>query len=399
MQNTEAGGTPTVLVVDDNEANLIALRASLEGLHANVICVNSGFEALRELLQRDISVVVLDVQMPGMNGLEVAQAMRTRERTRHVPIIFVTAISRETAWVMKGYETGAVDYLFKPVEPTILAAKVNVFIELWRRGKLLEQRAFELARARAAEEEAKRAAQLEQELMAIVGHDIRSPLTAIAGTGAILRKRFDADAVTARQLDRILASGRRLDELSALLLDYARARTGRGIPVELKIADVAALCREVADEVAYHWPDSRILTTADEALLGCVDAARLRQLLTNLIENAAKHGTEAEVSVTLQRRGCGLELAVHNGGAPISESALARLFEPFARGSDAKSPASPSVGLGLYIVKVIAQAHGGQVTVQSSAEEGTTFRVLLPRALELSAHDGDCPPLQASGQL
>lgn len=372
----------TILVVDDNERNLMAMKATLDSLGHELVCVSSGYDALRELLVRDVALVILDVQMPGMNGLEVAQAMKTRDRSRHVPIIFVTALSRETAWVMKGYETGAVDYLLKPLDPTMLCAKVQVFVELWRRGKQLEENARQLERSRMAELEAQRAAELEQELMAIVAHDIRSPLTTIGGTADILRSRLGADAVAVRGVERIKRSGRRLEELSSLLLDYTRARTGRHIPVRLETVNVAQLCREIADEVRDASGTEVAIDPPHGDVLANVDAKRLRQLIFNLVENAVKHGSSDQpITIRLRCAATGeLELSVHNFGRAIPEENRPRLFEPFSSSSEKTAASSPSVGLGLYIVKVIAQAHGGTVTVTSSDDTGTQFEVTIPGA-------------------
>ena len=128
-----------ILLVDDRKENLLALQALLEAPGLEIITASSGNEALGLMLEYEFAVVILDVQMPGMDGFEVAELMRKSERTRYLPIIFVTAISKDENYVFKGYETGAVDYLFKPLSPVILKSKVHIFLELDRNKKELEK--------------------------------------------------------------------------------------------------------------------------------------------------------------------------------------------------------------------------------------------------------------------
>jgi len=145
-----------VLLVDDQPANLVSLEAILEAEDRELIKANSGPEGLKVLLREDISLVLLDVQMPGMDGFEMAELMRQRKDTQSIPIIFVTAISKEKQYVFKGYQVGAVDYLFKPLDPVILQSKVNFFLQLDRQRRELQQKLKQAQAHRAAYEEAKK---------------------------------------------------------------------------------------------------------------------------------------------------------------------------------------------------------------------------------------------------
>lgn len=145
-----------VLLVDDQPANLVSLEAILEAEDRELIKANSGPEGLKVLLKEDVSLVLLDVQMPGMDGFEMAELMRQRKDTQSIPIIFVTAISKEKQYVFKGYQVGAVDYLFKPLDPVILQSKVNFFLQLDRQRRELQQKLRQAQAHRAAYEEAKK---------------------------------------------------------------------------------------------------------------------------------------------------------------------------------------------------------------------------------------------------
>ncbi|MFL5321323.1 MAG: ATP-binding protein [Myxococcaceae bacterium] len=369
-----------ILVVDDKDENLTAMRAVLEPLDEELVFCSSGAEALRALMFGEFALILLDVQMPEMDGLETAALIRTRERTRHVPIMFVTALARETAWVTQGYAHGAADYLLKPLDPQILIAKVSTFAELWRRGKLLEQRAAEVERARISEREARLSSEFEQQLVGIVSHDIRSPLSAVKATAsALLMDR--RDPAVERGLQRICRGANRIDQLTNLLLDFTRARLGGGIPVAPAPADLREVCRAVVDETVAGHPDRQVQLSFDDGDgMGSWDAARLTQVLTNLVDNASKYGTPGKpIQVTGRLTGETVSISVHNEGDPIKPELLPVLFEPFSRGQQTEATTKLSLGLGLYIVKAIVDAHGGDVGVVSDAVSGTTFTVTLPR--------------------
>ncbi|HET9450573.1 MAG TPA: hybrid sensor histidine kinase/response regulator [Aggregicoccus sp.] len=393
--NAEPLPRARVLVVDDVPSNLFALRAVLEPLGQELVLAHSGDEALKHLLQGDFALIVMDVQMPGLDGLETAALIRARERTRHIPIIFVTALSREAAHVMKGYEQGAVDYLLKPVDPDILRSKVQVFVDLYQRGKLLERQAVELAERRRHEAELMRAAELEQQLVGIVGHDIRNPLNAILATAQTQLAQGALAPAQHKAFERVQRGGERIEQIVALLLDFTRARIGNGLPVVRSEGDLGELVRRVVDEFHAAHPQRALLTELPEkALRGDWDFDRLAQVLANLVDNALKyspaHGT---VRVRLLRgAGSTALLEVHNDGTPIPEALLPQLFEPFRLGEQSDATVKKSLGLGLYIAKEIVRAHAGSISVRSSAPEGTTFRVCLPCAPEERAA---CVPVEA----
>ncbi|WP_244227335.1 hybrid sensor histidine kinase/response regulator [Corallococcus aberystwythensis] len=369
-----------VLLVDDTPSNLLALEGVLEPLGQHVVSVRSGDEALKALLLDEYACVLMDVQMPGLDGLETARLIRTRERTKHLPILFITALSREAAYVTRGYEYGAVDYLLKPVDPNILRAKVSVFVELYLRGEKLRQQALELAERRRVEEELQRATELEQQLVGIVGHDIRTPLAAILTTASTQLSREALPDAQRKAFERVARGGERIQRIVDQLLDFTRARVGGGIPVVPGAGDLNELCHKVVDELRAARPERSIqFDFAHDTLPGVWDLDRLEQVVANLLDNALKYSPR-DTAVRLRTYEQGVDtvyLEVQNAGAPIPAHLLPTLFQPFRRGDGPGQ--RESLGLGLYIARSIVEAHGGTLRVESTPEVGTVFSLCLPR--------------------
>lgn len=367
-----------VLVVDDRPENLLAISAVLEPLGKEVVTASSGAEALRRLLKEDFAVVLLDVEMPEMDGIETAELIRARPRHTHLPIIFITAERRDLRRVLRGYALGASDYLTKPLEPEILCAKVGFFVELHERGELILRQARELDERRRTEEEARRATVLEKQLVGIVGHDIRTPLSAILATAQVQLRRQELPAEQRRAFERIERSTQRIRQITDLLLDFTRAHVGRGIPLEKSPTCLVEIARRIVDETAAVHPQRTVTLRCDgERLVGLWDGARLAQVVANLLDNAVKYSPpEAPVQVSVRSSGTIAVLEVHNEGDPIPPQRLAELFDPYVRGESADAHARASLGLGLFIVRQIVRGHGGEIDVASN-DGGTTFRVTL----------------------
>ncbi|WIG93489.1 hybrid sensor histidine kinase/response regulator [Myxococcus sp. SDU36] len=386
LRSTPGEDTPRarILLVDDTPANLLSLEAILEPLGQELVLARSGEEALRELLRGEFACILMDVQMPGLDGLETANLIRARERTSHLPILFITALSREAAFVTRGYAEGAVDYLLKPVDPDILRAKVRVFVMLHLRGEQVKRQAVELAERRRAEQAAQRASELEQQLMGIVGHDIRTPLSVVLTTA---KSQLSGGALAPAQqkaFERVARSGERIQHIVELLMDFTRSRLGGGLPVMPRAGDLNALCREVVDELQVARP-GRIIRCdfSRDSLHGVWDLERMGQVVANLLDNALKYSPEqSAVRLSTWEKLDAVFLEVHNEGAPIPRSLLPHLFEPFRRGEDSRGLDRSSLGLGLYIARAVVESHGGRLTVRSSEGEGTSFRLCLPRRAE-----------------
>ena len=365
------------LLVDDIAENLVALEALLRRDGLEIHTARSGNDALELLLVHDFALAFLDVQMPEMTGFELAELMRGAERSRHVPIIFVTAAGWEPHRIFKGYESGAVDFLVKPIEPHILRHKAEVFFELYRQRQLLSQQIDERERLIREVQETLR---LNEMFAAALGHDLRTPLSAIM-TGAALLIGRGADDKTMAVGNRILSSGSRMARMIEQLLDLSRARLAGGIPVtpaDMRLKEVAE--KVVAEQQAAAPGRELRLATAGE-LDGAWDEPRLAQVLSNLIANALEHsGADGIVSVNVDGTSPReVVLAVNNPGT-IPADDLPGLFEPFRSGRR-NGRRSEGLGLGLYIVAQVVQAHGGAVSVTSNDRDGTTFEVRLPRVM------------------
>ena len=352
--------TTKILLVDDLEDNLVALEALLRGDGLKLLKATSAREALELLLAHEVALALVDVQMPEMDGFELAELMRGAERTRHVPIIFVTAGIREQSRIFQGYDSGAVDFLFKPIEPRILKHKARVFLELHRQRQVIRD-----------------TLRLNEELVAVVGHDLRSPLGVILMAAEALNESSEAETLAVAKLLR--SSGTRMRCMLDELLDLTRARLGGGIPVAPRAVDLDPVTRRIVSELQAMHPARAISLRVAGDTRGEWDENRIEQVLSNLLENALRHGSSSE-SIMVTVDGCAravVELLVHNAGH-IPRELVSRIFEPFQQGERGRAR-QEGLGLGLYIVRQIALAHGGDVTVESSESHGTTFRVTLPR--------------------
>lgn len=354
--------TPPVnfLLVDDREENLLALAALLRRDGLQILKARSGDEALELLLRHDVALALLDVQMPDMDGFALAELMRGAERSRHIPIIFVTAAPQEQHREFRGYDAGAVDFLVKPINPRILWHKTETFFQLHRQRQQLAE-----------------TLRLNELFVAAVGHELRNPLNAMMTATELICAQAREPALH-RPLELLQTSGRRMSRMILDLFDLSRARLGSGIPIERQAVDALPIVHKVIAEHEAGSPDRRIRLLHQGELTGSWDGGRLAQIVSNLLANAIRHGA-AEVPITVRMEGDAqaVSIAVHNGGT-IPAELLPGLFDPF-RSHHGRSSRPEGLGLGLYIVHQLLLAHGGSIEVSSTAEEGTTFRVVLPR--------------------
>jgi len=354
-----------ILIVDDTPENLVVLEALLRRDGVQLLAARSGAEALELLLVHEVALAVLDVQMPDMDGFELAELMRGAERTKRVPIIFVTAGTRDPQRVFQGYESGAVDFLFKPIEPHILNSKVYVFLEL------ADQR-----------RRATHALRLNELFVAIVGHDLRNPLAAMLAAAEQLADQL-TDERQLRTLRRMVAAGDRMTAMIEQLLDLTRARLGGGLGFvqAREPVDVGELVKRVVDELCAGHPGRTITVSSAYDCTASGDPERLVQLFSNLVGNAVTHGAgDAAITVSVVGRLGEIAVEVRNQGV-IPADRIATLFEPF-RPRPRDAARSSGLGLGLFISHQIAAAHGGDITVESSPATGTVVTVRLPRGTE-----------------
>jgi two-component system, sensor histidine kinase and response regulator len=362
--------------VDDLDENLVALEALLQSEQVTVLKARSGLDALEQLLQHDVALALIDVQMPEMDGFELAELMRGSERTRRVPIIFVTAGTRDQHRVFKGYDAGAVDFLYKPLEPRILQHKASTFFELYRQRQTLAD-----------------TLSLNEQLLAIVGHDLRDPLNVILMSAELLTG--SPDPAIKKTAGRLSTAGGRMRSILDELFDLARARLGGGIPLTRDAVDLDAIAHKAVAEVHTTHPDRAVDLRAEGDVRGHWDGGRLERVFSNLIGNAVTHGAASEhITVQLKGNPSDVNVSVHNGGHVPAE-VLPNLFEPF-HARKGMRPRGQGLGLGLYIAQQIILAHGGSIEVQSSPAEGTTFRFALPRIVPVTSAGEVAAPLNST---
>jgi two-component system sensor histidine kinase/response regulator len=333
------------------------------------LMARSGPEALELLLLHPVALTLIDVQMPGMDGFELAELMRGSERTRHVPIIFVTAGASDARRVFQGYDSGAVDFLYKPIDPHILKSKVGVFVEL-------EQQKMALARELDKTTETLR---FNEMFTAMLGHDLRGPLSAIV-MDAILVERKTGEDSTRKSAARTLKSAKRMSRMIVEMLDLARGRLAGGIPIRRERLNLKALVEQIINEHRTIAPARTIELRTGGNLDGTWDADRCGQLISNLLDNATRHGNDkSAVECVLDGTAVdAVTVSIGNDGS-IAPDLLPHIFDPFRSRTMHRSKGE-GLGLGLYIVEQIAAAHGGRVDVTSGSDGRTVFDVRLPRA-------------------
>ena len=355
------------LLVDDLEENLLALSALLRRDDVELLLARSANEALELLLVHDVALALLDVQMPEMDGFELAELMRGSERTRHVPIIFVTAGARDQQRLFKGYDSGAVDFLFKPIEAHILKSKAEVFCQLHRQKQQLAQNLAERTET----------LRLHEMFTAVLGHDLRGPLSAMMMAAQVLARRDDPSVQKVGA--RLVKSGHWMGRMIEDVLDVSRARLMGGIPIKRQAFDLGQLVERVAGDYRDLFPEHAIELVLQGGLRVDWDEDRWVQVVQNLIGNALHHGTsEVPISVVLDGREPDVVALSFSNGGVIPPEVLPSIFDPFRRGGRTSARAE-GLGLGLYIVQQIVLAHGGTVEAKTVAGEKTAFQVRVPR--------------------
>lgn len=388
--------TPAVLLVDDDARNLLALESFLSGGDYDLVKAQTGDEALLALMDGDFAAIVLDVQMPEVNGIELARLIKQRRRTRHVPIIFLTAYYREEEHAMLAYDAGAVDYLTKPINPAVLRSKIHVFVDLFRKTRalallndrleaqniLLQREAQE--RTRRIEAEAANAAK--DRFLAILSHELRTPLTPILYAVDLLA-RDSACPPHLRDACDIIQRNIQLEvRLIDDLLDLARIRNGK-LALRLQDADALDILREAVRICSDDIARRRIhLVERHEAAHTTLhaDPARLQQVFWNLLANAAKFTPEGgEITIRTANEDDTLVIEIRDTGIGIESQRLGSIFDAFAQGARGNSA---GLGLGLAICKALVELHGGAITAHSDGPgSGATFAVRVPTATPAAA--------------
>ena len=386
-----------LLIVDDLPENLRALNALIRESDRSVYQASSGEEALALLLEHDFALAILDVQMPEMDGFELAQLMRGTEKTRHIPIVFVTAAGKEMNFAFQGYESGAVDFLHKPLDINAVQSKVNVFVALHqqrsetrRQVQALEhsrqQQEALLKELRATQAELQRSLRLRDEFMSMVAHELRTPLNTLfleTQMRTVNLERGNLAAFEPEKLDKMVArDGRQIRSMVRLIddmLDVSRITSGK-LSIRREAVDLTSLVRRVADDLApYAATTGSVLEVmAFEPIQGFWDAFRVEQIVVNLISNAVRYGQGQPVEISLAHTQNSAVIEVRDHGIGINARDQERIFDAFER--VLHQDRTGGLGLGLFITKQLVDAHGGAITLQSQPGNGALFSVTLPLA-------------------
>jgi signal transduction histidine kinase len=391
-----------ILIVDDLPENLLALEALIRQEDRLVFQASSGEDALALLLEHEFALAILDVQMPGMNGFELAELMRGTEKTRHIPIVFVTAAGKESNYAFKGYESGAVDFLYKPLDIHAVKGKVNVFVELYQqrqatRRQLValeksrkEQEAL-LARLQTAQQELQKAVRMRDDFMSVVAHELLTPLNTLFLETQ--RRKLELDRNNpemfekpslADMFNRDQQQIQSMVELIDDMLDVSRIRHNR-LSVRPRPTELSGLVKRAVAQLSGRAAAAGIPVAvhAEETIPGCWDEFRIQQVIINLLTNALRYGDGKPVAISLACAPGGARIEVRDQGKGIPACDQQRIFEQFERGADRISP--DGFGLGLYISRQLVEAHGGTVELDSEIGKGSVFTVTLPLAVPETA--------------
>jgi signal transduction histidine kinase len=389
-----------LLIVDDLPENLRALDALIRDDKRQVFQAMSGEEALTLMLEHEFALAILDVQMPGMDGFELAELMRGTERTRNIPIVFVSAAGRELNYAFKGYEQGAVDFLYKPLDPDAVRSKVNVFVtldqqrrEMRRQMEALEHSRREqetlLRELNKTQEELQHSLRMRDDFMSLVAHELRTPLNTLfleTQMRSLQLKRGNLPAFNPEQMGNMIKRDER--QIKAMIrliddmLDVSRMKSGT-LSIRPGKVELMGLLERVVNDLSLQAAaaGAALQLTSHAPVDGWWDEFRIEQVIVNLLTNALRYGGGGVVEVSVHMQAdtlCGskVRIDVRDQGKGIAPDYIDRIFEPYERG--AKSGEPKGLGLGLYISRQLASSHGGELTVQSAPGQGATFSLLLP---------------------
>jgi two-component system sensor histidine kinase/response regulator len=374
---------PVILAVDDNPTNLDVLFDIFDNTNFVVSFVTDG-ESCLELANSDSpDLILLDVMMPGMDGFEVCRRLKAHEKTQHIPIIFMTALT-DTVSKVKGFELGAVDYITKPIQPEEVLARVRTHFTIQQLQRDLRTKNEKL---RTSNEELQASLEREKELnklksrfISVASHEFRSPLTLIGITANMLKRYNDriSDEKRIEHLKGIESSVQEMIDLlnNILVLSKAEAENFQFSPEPI---DVENFCQCLVEKFTLMSAETHLITFlgTGEHIQIAADPKLLEPILSNLLSNAIKFSpVGGAIMVGLARDNENVIFRVTDKGIGISEADQQHLFDAFHRGENIGT--TQGAGLGLSIVKQFVDLHSGTISVESEVNKGTTFTIILP---------------------
>jgi len=365
-----------ILIVDDRPENLISLQKVLQAHNFEVDTASSGEEALKKVLKNNYVLIILDVQMPDMDGFEVAEAISGFSKAKDTAIIFLSAVNTELKFITKGYLSGGLDYITKPVDINVLLLKIKTFYRIYEQNrklnevqeKLLEEIEFR-----------KQAEHKKDEFISIASHELKTPLTSVKGYIQLLQRSLNRDDKTMAQnhLEKASIQLEKLNELIVDLLDISKIESGK-MKFNMKSFCADNMVNNAIEMLQQSNPDFKItkLGKTNDMIFG--DEMRLEQVVINFITNAIKYapGTN-QVNVTINIKDEKLYLAVKDFGIGISKEQQHKIFDKFYRVEE-NSNRFNGLGIGLYICSEIINRHGGTIGVNSVPDEGSEFYFIVP---------------------
>jgi two-component system sensor histidine kinase/response regulator len=365
-----------ILIVDDTPENIISLKKVLEQHNFEVDTASSGEEALRKVLRNEYVLIILDVQMPGMDGFEVAEAISGYSKAKETAIIFLSAVNTDNKFITKGYSSGGLDYITKPVDVDILLLKVKTFYRIYEQSRKLIEVQKELIKEIEFRKQAERK---KDEFISIASHELKTPLTSVKGYMQLLERNLDRGDIETvkRHLNKAQIQMEKLNDLIADLLDISKIESGK-LKFNKKFFNINMMLDSVIEIIHQSNPEFKILRKGSVEREIYADEARIEQVVINFLTNAIKYspGTN-EVHIKLEAIGEHIYLGVRDFGIGIDPEMQKHVFDKFYRVEETAIHFQ-GLGIGLYISAEIIRRHSGEIGVKSQSGEGSEFYFNIP---------------------